>query len=243
MKSLSYSEVNIVDTAKDARILILEDALHRLNSLISSRRFKFHVDYNSLTTAIQKASGLLYEIKFSYLDPAALAELKATNDLITEIGTVGTAYRQAMKSAGYSPHTTKESLTIAEMEYALRIVEGFQRRLLNSPDDPAFATDILAVEISQVESIAGSKNLSKCRCTDGSRRWQILTNLEGIKQGMRLPCIVLPPVEMMDSVSEAMFLGLEELGPDRQLGLLTDVPPSSLKQARAQVLQVIKRLM
>ncbi len=232
-----------MDTAKDARVLILEDALKRLDEIISNRKLKFHIDYGLLGKAVQRANGFFYEVKFSYIDPKSLAEMSSTNQLVSSIHEVGEAFHKALKSTGYSPNTPKDALTLAEMEYSLRIVGGFQNRLLNFSDDPAFAVDLLAVEIGHVEQIAGSKNLTLCRCSDGKQRWQIVTNLQDIKSGMRLPCAVLPPAEMMGVVSEAMFLGLEELGDSYEIGPLSKPSPKALDSARGQVMQIIKRLM
>jgi predicted RNA-binding protein with EMAP domain len=102
--------------------------------------------------------------------------------------------------------------------------------------------DILAVEVSQVQTPAGSKNLSECRCTDGSRVWRIATNIDGVKTDSKLCCAVLPPVEIMGIVSEAMFLGPESLPNETPLGLLGSPSETALGQARAQVLQIVKRM-
>lgn len=231
-----------MDTAKDARVLILEDALKRLDEVVSNRKLRFHIDYGLLGKAVQKANGLFYEIKFSYVDPKSLAEMGPTNQLVAAINDAGEVFHSALRSTGYSPNTPKDALTIAEVEYSLRIVEGFKKRLVEFNDDPAFAIDLLAVEISQIEPVPGSKKLTLCRCSDGKRRWQIITNLQTVKSGMRLPCAVLPPAEMMGVVSEAMFLGLEELNASHHLGPLTNPSQKALDNARGQVMQIIKRL-
>jgi hypothetical protein len=50
-------------------------------------------------------------------------------------------------------------------------------------------------------------------------------------------------MEMMNAVSEAMFLGGEALPETIGLGPLVNPPDSALDQARAQVLQITKRMM
>jgi len=47
----------------------------------------------------------------------------------------------------------------------------------------------------------------------------------------------------MNVVSEAMFLGGDALQEATGLGLLANPPESALDQARAQVLQITKRMM
>jgi len=99
------------------------------------------------------------------------------------------------------------------------------------------------VEVSQVHPIENSKNLLSCRCSDGSHIWHIVTNISDVKSGVKLACAVLPPVEMMNAVSEAMLLGGEALPETTGLGPLVNPPDSALDQARAQVMQITKRMM
>lgn len=232
-----------MDTAKDARILVLEDALKRLNDVVSARRVKVHVEYSKLVEALKIAGSLLYEIKYSYIDASALAVLEATKNLVAAIDGFADIYTAAIESAGFKPKTGKEQLALAEIDYALRIVKGIPTRLAEYDEDPAYAIDILAVEVSQAYPVENSKNLLSCRCTDGSRIWHIVTNISDVKPGVKLACGVLPPVEMMNVVSEAMFLGGEALQEEVELGPYAHPPDSALDQARAQVMQITKRMM
>jgi predicted RNA-binding protein with EMAP domain len=100
----------------------------------------------------------------------------------------------------------------------------------------------LGIEIAQIKPIEGSKNLTECRCTDGTRIWTIVTNIQGVSIGQKRTCAPLPPVEMIDIVSEAMFLSNEQLSDSFELGILSSPPSSSINQARAQVIEIIKRL-
>ncbi len=140
------------------------------------------------------------------------------------------------------PTSSGESVVAAEIDYALRIGRGFQHRLVEHSDDPAYAVDFLAVEITQISTVEGSNDLVRCRCTDGSRIWNAVTNLPGIQPGIKLPIAVLPPAEIMGAVSEAMFLSGDPLPESTVLGRLKDVPAGALDQARAQVLQITKRM-
>ncbi|MHA1909455.1 MAG: hypothetical protein ACW98Y_19310, partial [Candidatus Thorarchaeota archaeon] len=195
-----------MDTAKDGRVLVLEDALRRLTDVVSNRKLKMHIDYSKLAESLKNAGALLYEVKYSYTDATALSDIPATTNLINSIAEFGDIYTKA-KESGHKPSTIKEHLAHLEVEYALRIVGGFQNRLRDFDDDPGRAVDIIAVEISSTKSVEGSSNLTECRCTDGSRIWRIVTNLPDVKDGSKLACAILPPVEMMGIVSEAMFLG------------------------------------
>ncbi len=230
-----------MDTAKDARVLILEDALRRLNEIVSNRKLKMHISYGKLGDLLAIAGGLLYEVKYSYQDSQILADFEATQKLVSAIAEFEDLYRAAL-SSGHKPSTVKEKMVLAEVEYSLRIVRGFPARLREFDDEPGLAVDILSVEISQISSVEGSDKLSECRCTDGTRIWNIITNLPDVKTGVKLACAVLPPVEMMNHVSEAMFLGSTPLPDDLPLGTLTNPPEISLAQARAQVLQITKRM-
>lgn len=220
----------------------MEDALHRLNEIIVNRKLKFHAEYSRLSETLQNAGGLIYEVKYSYLSAVQVADLEATRKIVDSIAGFKRIIEQSMKSTGYKPATPRESLVQAELSYSFRIAEGLQNRLRSYDDDPAHAVDILAVEISQSQSIPDSKNLTECRCTDGIRIWRIATNLPGIKNGTRLACAILPPVDMMNTVSEAMFLGSAPLPPSTELGVLKNPSSSMLDQARAQAIHIIKRM-
>ncbi|MHA1135525.1 MAG: hypothetical protein ACTSSE_03485 [Candidatus Thorarchaeota archaeon] len=231
-----------MDTAKDARIIVLEDAIRRLNEIVNNRKLRFHIEYSKLAEILQQAGSLFYEVKYSYLQPEHVADLEATNKIVSSF----TGFRQllddSLKTTGYKAETTKDTLTLAEVYYSFRIIEDFQRKLRTYDDEPGRAVDMLAVEISQAQPIPDSKNLTECRCTDGSRIWRIITNLPDIKTGTKLACAVLPPVEMMNIVSEAMFIGGQPLPESTDLGPMENPPVSALDQARAQVLQIMKRM-
>ncbi len=231
-----------MDTAKDARVLLFEDAIKRINGIVVNRKLKVHIEYGKLTEMLKNVAGLIYEIKYSYVDPKALAELESTKKAVSGIKEFGDTVHAAVAHTGFKPKTVNEQATYAELEYALRTVSGFPRRLMQSSDDPANAVDTIAVEISQVKPVEGSSKLSLCRCTDGTRIWNIVTNIPGLEPGRRLVCAVIPPVEMMDLVSEAMFLGTEAVPASAPLGPLASLPTSALDQARAHVLELTKRM-
>ena len=236
------NSVSWMDTAKDARILVLEDALRRLNDIVGNRKLKFHVEYSKLVGILQEVGSLVYEVKYSYVNAEQVAALDSTKKIVESIGTFRKLIEQSIKSTGYKPATPKETHTQAELFYCFRIIERFQYKLQHYNDDPAHAVDILVVEISQTQAVPDSKNLTECRCTDGSRIWKILTNIYGLKIGTKLACAVLPPVEMMNIISEAMFLGGTSLLESAELGILENPDSSILDQARAQVLLITKRM-
>ncbi len=231
-----------MDTAKDARVLVLEDAIRRLNEIVSNRKLRLHIEYSKLGDALKKAGALLYEVKYAYTEARALSELEATKNLVAAIDSFEEFFRTAVDSQGYVPTSSGESVVAAEIDYALRIGRGFQHRLVEHSDDPAYAVDVLAVEITQISTVEGSNDLVRCRCTDGSRIWNVVTNLIGIQPGIILPIAALPPAEIMGAVSEAMFLSGDPLPESTVLGRLKDVPAGALDQARAQVLQITKRM-
>ena len=232
-----------MDTAKDARILVLEDALRRLNDVVSNRKLKMHIEYSKLETLLKTAGSLLYEVKYSYLESAALADIDAMTKIVAAVEEFRQIYESALVSTSFQPNSTKETLLLSEVDYSLRTVSGIQRRLKEYDEDPAYAIDILGVELTDVSSVEGSQVLSECRCSDGTRIWKILTNIRHVRTGMRLVCAVLPPAEMMGRVSDAMFLGGEVLDENHALGLLSTPPESALDQARAQVRELTKRMM
>ncbi|MHA1963024.1 MAG: hypothetical protein ACW97G_00440 [Candidatus Thorarchaeota archaeon] len=231
-----------MDTAKDARLLVLEDALRRLNEMVGNRKLKLHVDFSKLGATLQQAGSLIYEIKYSYVAAPKVAELEATQKIVDCVADFRNILEEAIKTSGYKPATVNETLSLTDAFYAFRIAEGLIQKLQVSDDEPGRAVDILTIEVSQVNAVPDSKNLTECRCTDGSRIWKIVTNIQEVKTGTKLACAVLPPVEMMGIVSEAMFLGGEPLPEEAELGVLKNPAAAVLDQARAQVLQITKRM-
>jgi len=221
----------------------MEDAIRRLNEIISNRKLKFHIEYSKLAEILHQAGSLFYEVKYSYVTPEQLADLDATKKIVENFTKFRQLIDNAIKTSGFKPATTKDSLTLSEVYYSLRIIEDFQRKLRVYDDEPGRAVEILVVEIRQVNPIPDSKHLTECRCTDDKHIWKIVTNLPNMKVGEKYVCAVLPPVEMMNIVSEAMFLGGEPLPEDSELGRMENPTSSILDQARAQVLHIMKRMM
>ncbi len=220
----------------------MEGALEHLNRVISNRKLRFHIEYTKLGEALKRAGALFYEVKYSYVDAKSVAELEATQNLVNAIEEFGGIFQSAIDSQGYRPSSISEREAVAEVNYAVRTVRGFQKRLLEHNDEPAYAVDLLAVEITKTQPVEGASALVECRCTDGSRIWNVVTSIEDAHPGMRLACAVLPPAVMMGTVSEAMFLGGNPLPTDTPLGKLSDVPEKALDHARAQVMQIMKRM-
>ena len=231
-----------MDTAKDARVLVLEDALRRLNEVVMNRKLKTHLNYSKLNEILKTAGSLLYEVKYSYLDSKPLAGLEATKNLVGAIVQLSEMIDTSVRSQSYSPASQSEKISFAEVMYSIRIVTGFPHRLSEYDEDPGNAVDILAVEISKTTPVQGSNNLTECRCSDGSRIWTVVTNIKDLKPPTKLPVAILPPADMMGVVSEAMFLGGTPLPETTELGPLRNPPESALGQARAQVMQITKRM-
>jgi predicted RNA-binding protein with EMAP domain len=230
-----------LDTANDARILVVEDALKRLENIFSKRLLRFQVDYKRLLELHGKAKEAYYGIKFSYQEPEEIKSSKSLESLVESIEKFEDIYQTARNERAFKPENPSQKKLIAETEYVFRTVFGFGNRL-NYPSDPAFAIDILCVEITHASHIEESDSLTACRCSDGSRIWEILTNIDFLDTELKMPAGVLPPTELMNSVSEAMFLHRSPLSQDTPLGRLDDPPNEALDQARAQVLNIAKKV-
>ena len=114
-----------LDTSKDARVLVLEDALKRLNDIVKQRKLKLHISYSDLTKILGLVENSFYEVKYSYIDSLTLAELDATKKIMDAGVKFQETYEEALKSTGYETGSTKEKLNHDEVTYALRIINGF----------------------------------------------------------------------------------------------------------------------
>ena len=115
-----------LDTAKDARIIVLEDAIRRLNEIVTNRKMRFHIEYSKLVEILQQAGSLFYEVKYSYLPPEQVADLEATNKIVSSFAGFRQMLDDPIKTTGYEAASTKDVLTLAEAYYCFRIIEDFQ---------------------------------------------------------------------------------------------------------------------
>jgi predicted RNA-binding protein with EMAP domain len=79
-----------------------------------------------------------------------------------------------------------------------RLKDGFS-------DDYADAIDILCGEIISIDSIDSSN--WNCIVTDGKARYNVVTNIAGLKKGEIVPIAKLPPQIVHGVLSEGMFAG------------------------------------
>ncbi|MFW9924591.1 MAG: hypothetical protein ACFFDW_15020, partial [Candidatus Thorarchaeota archaeon] len=79
-----------------------------------------------------------------------------------------------------------------------RLTTGFS-------NDFADTFDIRCGEIQTIEKVEG--NNWKCLVSDGVSRYNVLTNIEGLKKGEVLPIAKLPPQIIHSVLSEGMFMG------------------------------------
>ena len=121
--------VSVLDTAKDARLLVLEDALRRLSEMVGNRKLKLHVDYSKLGAALQQASSLIYEVKYAYVPAPQVAELEATKKIVDTVTEFRDILEEAIKSSGYKPTTVNEALSLTDAFYSFRIAEGLLQKL------------------------------------------------------------------------------------------------------------------
>ena len=124
--------VRVLDTAKDARLLVLEDALRRLNEMVGNRKLKLHVDYSKLGATLQQSGSFIYEVKYAYVSAPKIAELEATQKIVESIADFRNILEEAIKTSGYTPSTVNESLCLTEVFYAFRIAEGLIQKLQES---------------------------------------------------------------------------------------------------------------
>ena len=102
--------MTILDTAKDARILVLEDAIRRLNEVVGGRKLKLHVDYSKLVESLQQAGSLFYEVKYSYVPAEQVAELEVTQKIVDTVAAFRKILEDAISASGYKPSTVKETM-------------------------------------------------------------------------------------------------------------------------------------
>lgn len=224
-----------MDTSKDFRILMAENALLRLESRIRVWNLNYPIHKNKALELIRKAKTHLNAVKYSYLPLSYLLR----NDDVIQLGLVGKELAKEILPPKGVEVPQKNRLHVAELKYALVQLVGLRARMaLGEENLPEYAVDIIGVEVVSVLKHPSAKNLYVTRAGTPQYGFNIITNIRDIKKGEVRAVAVLPPQEFFGLVSEAMYCS--DPLPKEYVGKR---PPSELvhvKEVAAIVEQVVK---
>ncbi len=190
-----------MDTANDLRILVAEDAIRRLENIIRNRRLNLPINWNRAYKLIHEAKSLILRIKYMFLpyrELASTSEITRLKELSIELAKLLLDKENLRR---YKP----DRFIVAETRYALRIFYGLKNRILLGDDNnPLYAIDIEGVEIVNVVKHPRSDKLWLTKA-EGILPYDIVTNIQNIKKGEIRAAAILPPIELLGVLSEAMY--------------------------------------
>jgi predicted RNA-binding protein with EMAP domain len=219
------------DTSKNPVIIVAEYALQTIRrSFRTKLGFRPIVSKNELETLLHRMESSLMALKYSYL---SLAELLAHNEL-KELKNSANLILEAIKPGLEIKSTNK--LAYATLEWGINVISGIPRRLGYKSDQLGAGVDIKVLRVQNVKPFG---KFIMTRAYDDKRTYTIMTNLIGIKPNHNLAAAFLPPIEVGNQLSEAMFLGLEER--EEQAGEYLNPAKAPLKEINAILHQVLKK--
>lgn len=223
----------MVGIDSDARIILAEGIVKRFTGMVQNRKIPLSMDRQKILSRLSEINSKIMALKWSYkpLDKVLQSkELRNIEILVKDIfDTFPEKWEEMLTSRGLEGReTTGLLLFMRNFFYRLR------ERLTNGlSDDFADTIDILCGEIQIIEKADGST--WKCMVTDGQARYNILTNISGLKKGDVLPIAKLPPQVIHGIFSEGMFMSApkEELKFTKEdVGKRPELTDKELGQAR-----------
>ncbi len=216
-----------MDTSKDARILVAEKCVQNLQNLIGNLK---NVKKSGI---LKELSAKVMELKYSFGEIDALLpiieELKhLTEKLFVDIG--GKNWSDEVKNMRFDEEK------IAKIRFCLNILYNLDSRI-KLPNDPAYAVDIRVGEIGSVMKHPNAERLKICNVNVG-KIITVVTNLQNVKEGMKLPIALLPPAKLRGVVSEGMFLSDKEKS--QKVGDMPNLTEDELNNARKEILAYLR---
>ncbi len=191
-----------MDTARDYRILVAEDAIARLERRVRNWGLPWPINRRKVMDEIAEIRRNLLKLKYSYLPVDLILESGELKTLVEKARSL--AQELLPKSTAEKPKSPSGRLALAEIRYSLSILGGLPVRIrLGEENKPEYAVDVLGVEVTRVEDL--TENLKVTRASAGSIAFTIVTNIKDIRVGEVRAAAILPPVEFHGVVSEAMY--------------------------------------
>lgn len=226
-----------MDTSKDYRILVAEDALRRLESRVRSWGMPYPLNRSVAESLLSKVRSLLMSIKYSYLPLNYLLssqQLKELASLTKELS------KYLLPPPNFRVSGESAKLALAEIKYSLLILLGLRSRLaLGEENLPEYGVDVIGVEVVTVSKHPRADKLWVLKVGTEKFSLTVITNIPNVKKGEVRAVAILPPINLHGVISEAMIVS--DPIPNEYRGRR---PPNDLlhiNELRATVEAIIKR--
>jgi predicted RNA-binding protein with EMAP domain len=224
-----------MDTSRDYRILMAEDAIHRLENIVNQWRLPYKISKGKALDLLRSIRSSIMSIKYSFLPLSLLIKLEVFESLRKNVLELA---NNLLPPHSFKPASVKQQLILSEIKYSLWVLAGLKHRFLRGEDNlPEYAVDIIGVEVFSVSDHPGMNNLKILRCGSEKYVFTVITNLKNIHRGEIRGVAILPPVEFGGVISEAM-IATNTLSSNFK-GKLVPYNLVNINEVRAKVLNII----
>ncbi|NHJ49181.1 MAG: hypothetical protein FK733_15440 [Asgard group archaeon] len=223
----------------DSRLVIAEGIIKQFTDLVQNKKIPLTLNKQKVLSRLSEMKSKLMALKWSYKPLEQVLHSKELREIEINAKDIFDSFpenwEQRLSTQGLDGRKSVADLTYMRMFfYSMRerIKEGFS-------DDFADAIDILCGEIISIEAINSSN--WNCIVTDGKARYNVVTNIEGIKKGEVVPIAKLPPQIVHGILSEGMFAGSSrglQRFTSEEVGKQPDLTDKELGQARGILEQI-----
>ena len=192
----------ITDTPHDYRLLLVKEAMQRLEKIVSVWNLNYPIHKNKALEIIKNAKKVVDRILFSYLPLEFLINDESLKDLSSLAKDLT---KELLPPKGVSLNPKSKEL-VAEIKYCLlQMINLKPKLMLGKENRPEYAVDIVGVEIVSVSKHPKAQRLYVTKAGTTSYSFTIVTNISNIKKGEVRAAAILPPKNFYGVISEAMY--------------------------------------
>lgn len=201
-----------VPTDRNPRILVAEIAIRIMTeaSKVRGAGFRPTLSKEQITELIHSINSNVQQLKYSYLSDEDLAKSEQVTEIAQKAEKIFESYKGAYMHPDGAGKLRKANVNESNVIWASRLLMRLADRI-KEPFRPTIESgiDMQVVGIRSIIPIEGTK-LFASKVFNGKEDFNVVTNLQTLKQGMKVGVAFLPAALVGGEVSEAMYLGDEE---------------------------------
>jgi hypothetical protein len=197
--------VVVANTDSDVHLLLTEKITTYFSDMVKNRHLPLTLNRERIMKRLEEVKSKVMKLKWSYLPIEQVLhskELRAIEKIIKEIiDSFPKNWQTILEGRGIEGKRIASLVTFIQKHYF-----SLRERLKEHgfSEDYGDTIDIYCGEVLQIESI--DKENWKCMVTDDHDRYNVITNIDGIKKGEVIPIARLPPQVIHGVLSEGMFM-------------------------------------
>ncbi len=223
----------MVGIDSDSRLIIAEGVVRQFTDIVQNKKIPLSLNRQKILTRLSEISKKIKALKWSYKPLEQVLRSKELRDIEINAKEIFDSFPEKWEDRLVTQGLDGKN-SVAILTYIRNYFYTMRERLTQGlSDDYADAIDILCGEIISIESIDSAN--WKCIVTDGKARYNVVTNIVGIKKGEVVPIAKLPPQIVYGVLSEGMFAGSSKGLPrftNDDIGKRPDLSDKELGQSR-----------